>query len=298
MYRLFSLVFVAILFLNSNSCLAREVLYATSLSEKLQAIVTHLQNPQQAKVPYAELVPATEYFIRIIPRKYVMTETNTLQEGATLGGKPFVFFTTPEGAYGKSLLELYLDIGYEAEDILLWQRNQEMVAVVFHYPATVTFFAPQNGELPTDWDKKVYVPTWDNIFALFRKLTENATIEPTKQGDFAPQRLFFKTELLKNFVLAFPEEGKQRLKTTDYAVLKAAGGADWLYRQLLENKLSIFEHFRGTGRTLNELKGEEQGLLEFVGPNLRIKDMTEFAVVGLGALTMEEAYTSTPQGKP
>ena len=43
--------------------------------------------------------------------------------------------------------------------------------------------------------------------------------------------------------------------TTDR--IAALGGDDWKYRSLLETKLSLFEHFRGTGRTQNELEDRD-----------------------------------------
>jgi len=107
-------------------------------------------------------------------------------------------------------------------------------------------------------------------------------------------RLFFQSETEKQFVLSFPEAGKARIRTTDYAVLRETGGADWVYRELLEDKLSLFEHFRGNGRTLNELKDPlgkrpETGLREFVGPNQTLAELVEIAVVSLGALRVTEA---------
>ena len=43
-------------------------------------------------------------------------------------------------------------------------------------------------------------------------------------------------------------------KTVSYYQLKGIGGSDWVYRQLLQSKLSTFEHFRGNGRTHNEVR--------------------------------------------
>jgi len=152
-----------------------------------------------------------------------------------------------------------------------------------------------DGSLPEDWRNKVYIPTWDNIFALFGKLTAEASIEPEKKGEFAPWKLFFTHPAQQQFVLSFPAEGLMRVKSAGYAMLRQTGGADAVYRNLLENKLSIFEHFRGNGRTLNELVDpqgvrHEAGLYEFVGPNAKVKDLPEIAVIHLGALVMQDAY--------
>lgn len=286
-----------ILFLNISQALAteRELLYHSSLSAPLQEIVTNIQNLNHPKIPYADLNPKTEYFVRIVPRQYTLTKDNQLQANAILGTKPIIFFTTPEGFYGKSLLDIYLDIGYEAEDIIRWQRDAEMVAVVFRYPESIVLSTVTDGQLPTPWNNKVYVPTWDNVFSLFHQLAQEATVEPDKKGEFAAEKTFFSTESLKQFVLNFPDAGKQRIKAIDYATLKVTGGADWVYRELLERKLSIFEHFLGNGRTLNEITTatgikEQAGLFEFVGPNIKLRDLPEIAIVNLGKLTMEDTY--------
>lgn len=287
-----SLFLAAALLLSSGNALAeREILYPASLSGKLQKVVENIQN--QPEVPYSDLSAETEYFVRIAPREYVLTKDNKIKESAIIGTKPFVFITTPEGIYGKSLLNIYLDIGYEAEDIIQWQRDKEMTAVVFRYPKEIVFSDVKNGQLSKDWDKKIYSPTWDNMFSIFDKLAENALVEPDKKGEFAPEKIFFRSNELKNFVSGFPEAGKERIKRTGYATLKEAGGADWVYRDLLEKKLSLFEHFRGNGRTLNEIKDpdgfkKESGLLEFVGPNMKLRELPELAVIYLGKLIVED----------
>jgi hypothetical protein len=275
----------------------RELLYPSAVVGTLQEVVGIMRQLSSDKIPYDQITRTTEYFVRITPRKHVLTEDNTLQDGAILGTKPLVFVTIPESVYGRSLLELYEDIGYEAEDIIRGQRNEDMIAIVFRYPEAITLSAVKDGRLPADWDKKVYVPTWDNVFALFSRLAESATIEPNKAGEFAPEQLFFRSSAEKAFVLGFPEAGKERIRTAGYAALMAVGGADWVYRQLLANKLSIFEHFRGNGRTHNEVRDPEgrqpdAGLLEFVGPNQQLKIIPEVAIVHLGRLTIEDTYSA------
>jgi hypothetical protein len=125
----------------------------------LQEVVRRAQNLAYPKIPYEALSTSTNYFVRIAPRKYTLTEENKISDSAILGTKPFVFFTTPEGIYGKSLLDIYLDIGYEAEDIIRWQRDTDMVAIIFSYPSSVTFSDVRNGELPMEWMNKIYAPT-------------------------------------------------------------------------------------------------------------------------------------------
>jgi hypothetical protein len=292
-------VALLVLWLGSGNTLAqeRELLYPSAVVGNLQEVVGKMRQLSGEQIAYAQLTRTTEYFVRIAPRKHILTENNTLQDGAILGTKPLVFVTIPESVYGRSLLELYEDIGYDAEDIIRWQRNEDMIAIIFRYPEEITLSAVQDGRLPADWDKKLYVPTWDNVFALFAHLADSASVEPNKPGEFAPERLFFRSSAEKAFVLGFPEAGKARIRTSGYSALMGIGGADWVYRQLLENKLSIFKHFRGNGRTHNAIRDPEArqpdaGLLEFIGPNQKLKMLPEVAIVHLGRLTIEDTYSA------
>jgi len=269
----------------------RAVLYPENISGKLQEIAANIQSANTPLIPYENIPQPTDYFVRIAPRQYVLSPENKLLPNAILGTKPFVFMTTPEGIYGKSLLDIYLDIGYEAEDIIHWQRNVEMVAMIFKYAPPISRSNVVDGKLPENWQQFIYAPTWENIFTLFSKLAENAPIFSERKGEFMPEQLFFRSEAEKQLIFGFPEAGKQRLKTVEYNTLRTIGGTDWVYRDLLEKKLSIFEHFRGTGRTLNEVvdpKGEhhESGLLEFVAPNANLNNLPEIAVVSLGKLVI------------
>jgi len=274
---------------------SRALLYSYALSDDLQHIVANIQNPQYPVIPYKDLNPNPSYFVRIAPRRHILTAENQIQDSAILGTKPIIFLATPEGIYGKALLDIYLDIGYEAEDIIRWQRDEDMVAIVFRYDESILLSAVKDGQLPENWDSQVFVPTWDNMFSLFEKLATRATINPEQQGEFMPTTLSFRTEELKNFVLNFPDGGKQRVKTQSYTSLETVGGSDWSYRHLLEAKLSLFEHFRGTGRTLNEIidpdgKQHDSGILEFVAPNKTVNTLPEIAIIHLGSLKIEETY--------
>ncbi|HEY0005281.1 MAG TPA: hypothetical protein VGB17_10775 [Pyrinomonadaceae bacterium] len=274
-----------LLCLGSAPAQERELLYSKSPSVKLQELTRQIQNPASAKIPYEQLSGETLFFVRIAPRQKIILEKGKLQEGAILGTRPFVFVTTPESLFGRPLLEIYEDIGYEAEDILHWQPDQEMVAIVYHYPKEIARSVVKDGQLPLNWTRQVYTPTWENIFALFQKLAEEAMKHPTKNDE----RPVFGSEAEAAFVMGFPVEGKQRVKTVGYRGLEATGGADWKYRQMLEQKLSIFEHFRGDGRTQNEVINKV-ALYEFVGPNMKLKDLPEVVVIYLGRLTIKETY--------
>jgi hypothetical protein len=271
----------------------RAILYPSTVDGELQEIAANIINLKTPVIPYTDIPQPTDYFVRIAPRQHILTADNQLLPTAILGTKPYVFITTPKGIYGKALLDIYLDIGYEAEDIIHWQRDVEMVAIVFKYAPPISLSKVVDGNLPENWQQFIYVPTWDNIFAIFPKLAKMATIQPNKQGEFAPEQLFFRSQAEKQLILGFPEIGKRRIKNVDYQSLKVTGGADWAYREMLEKKLSIFEHFRGTGRTLNEVidpRGErhESGLLEFVAPNAKLTTLPEIAVISLGKMVISD----------
>lgn len=277
------LLSLLLLVLISGSAAAqeRELLYPKSVSGKLQEVTSIIRNLKSEITPCDKLTRKSEYFVRISPRRFVFDENGKLRDGAMLGGKPFVFVTTAESVYGLSLLDIYLGIGYEAESIISAQRDEDMVMIVFKYPREIVTSDITNGLLPDDWDKKVYVPTWENVFSLFHRLT---ILDSSRQNVSHAER---------DFVLGFPDEGKQRIKKAAYAELKAAGGADWKYRSLLEQRLSVFEHFRGNGRTQNEVRdpdGVEAGLIESVGPNLNVKELPEVAIIHLGKLIMNDSY--------
>ena len=275
----------------------RAILYSNRVSPPLQAAVDKIADTDTPSIPYADLKRTSAYFVRIAPRAHILDEKNRIKDSAILGTKPFVFITTPESIYGKSLLDIYLDIGYEAEDVLRWQRDTDMVAVVFRFPDGVTISDVTDGNLPQNWKNSVLVPTWDNIIALFNKLATEATIDPASKGEFAPERLFFRSEAERDSVLNLSPATRRHVVSTPYAILKVNGGTDWAYRDLLEKKLSIFEHFRGTGRTHNEVvdptaSNPISGLLEFVGPNQKLKNLPELAIVHLGALKVSDDYSA------
>lgn len=277
----------------------RKLFYSKGVSGELREVVRLLRNPRGAGPACRQAAWPAGYFLRIAPVRHVLDEREEVKDTAVLGGKPFVFITTPEGVCGLSLLEIYEQIGYEAESILACEQDEncakEMVAVVFRYPADISASAVRDGALPADWGKKVYPTTWDNIFSLFTRLAEGAEVQPgRREGDeFAPEKSFFRSQAERCFVLGFPEEGRRRVRAVPYAALRAQAGADWAYRRLLENKLSVFEHFRGDGRTWDEVRdpeGRAAGLAEFVGPNMKIKALPELAVIHLGRLMITDTY--------
>jgi hypothetical protein len=280
---------------------ARELLYPPSPPEPLPEPVSMvLQGEAVPPVPYEALERHGRWFVRLVPRDRVLDASGRLIVDNYLGTKQFVFASTPESVKGKSLLEIYLDIGYEATDVFRAQLNREMVLVLFRPPADIGIWAGRDGEPPAQWQDKIYVPTWNNVFALFERMAADATIEPDRQGEFAPTGTFFRSESDRRFVLSYPSSGKSRIRATRYEILLGFGGADCTYRRLLERKLSLFRHFKGDGRTHNEVlfrSGfvENTGLLEFLVPNRRLGELEQLYVVSIGGLRLEGADLSRLQ---
>lgn len=271
----------------ASAAQARRIVYGgkNPPSARLKQIAEALADPKTAPAALETLPPAGAYFARLAQRKYILDEDGNIGGKAALHGRPIAFITTPEGLYGRSLLEIFTEIGYEAESILSHQLGKEMVAVVFRYPEGVAPSDARDGRLPADWENSVFVPTWENVFALFHRLA----LRDAAAGPSAPRALSLSDAELR-FVLNFPEAGKGRVRFVPYGALKAAGGPDWSYRCLLESQLSVFEHFRGNGRTQNELIDPDgaqpaRGLREYVGPNRRLSELPEVAVVELGWLS-------------
>jgi len=141
MRKLFPLLYSLLLLVTTGPGYAqqRAVLYENSPSTQIQALAKILQDPHSIKVPSPQLPKPSRYFVRITERRFVLTPDNKLLPTAVLAGpaRPFAFLTTPEGFFGKSLLEIYGDIGYEAEDMIRVQRNADMVVMLFRYPDNV-----------------------------------------------------------------------------------------------------------------------------------------------------------------
>jgi hypothetical protein len=252
-------------------------------------------DPTKPQIPVGPLHKPNGYFVRITERQFVFTPTGELKPDAVLAGptKTRVFLTTPQGLVGKSLLEIYADIGYEAEEVLRKQRGKDMVAVVFRYPDTVKLSNVENGNLERNWRNLIYPTTWDNVFALFTRLVQAQGREGCNPAGTPPKYICLPPPD-RNFVLRFPLARKRQLKkkTKSYPVLQATGGSLWRYRKLLEDNLSLFEHFRGDGRTENELRNfrdtkPEPRLYEVIGPNMKISELSEVVIIHLGTLSVE-----------
>lgn len=282
----------------------RALLYPAEPTGNLKDAVDTVRDLKRPAPRYADLTATSDYYARVVARKYLFDKGGRLSPDAVLGGKPFVFFTTPQGLTGRSLLEILLDAGNEPAELLDPERREPLAAIVFRYPPAVGRWPDLNGTLPAAWEEAVYVPTWENAFALFGKLAKGATVGTAARPD-PPRRLEFASEDERKFVLTFPRAGLDRIKDAKepYEVLRRKGGPEWEYRRLLKDKLSLFPHFRGTGRTVNvvldpDMAKPDTGVFEFVGPNSRLADLAEFAVVDLGSLTVADTYTSQAPPKP
>lgn len=277
----------------------RDVLFPKSPSGQVWEQAKSILDPNKPEICMDQLRPPSGYFVRITERSFVLTETNALKDTAVLAGptKARVFLTTPEGLVGKSLLEIYADIGYEAEDMLRKQAGKEMVAIVFRYPDNVNFSDVENGNLGPDWRNSIYRTTWDNVFSLFTRLVQDKCSAACERAGTPPKDICLPAED-RSFVMRFPLAGKRQLKrkTNTYPVLQATGGSLWRYRKLLEDNLSLFEHFRGDGRTENELLNfrdtkPQPRLFEVIGPNMKISELPEVVIIDLGKLTVEDKYS-------
>jgi hypothetical protein len=271
----------------------RKLLYPADprdLPPVLAPFVARLVSADQPPVAGKALRP-TGVFLRIVSRRYVL-DGGKLREGAWLGARPFVFLTLPEAGYGRSLLHVFAAIGYSAEEVLTREVGVEKVALVFAYPDDICLHEGRGGRLPETWQRRVFPATWDNLFALTDRLvTSKGYVEIRADNPFTPTRVLLRSEKERLFLASYPDSGRQRVKRSPYPVLRAAGGADWEYRALLERLLGASEHFKGNGRTKLTFgpKGKgEGGFPEFLGPNARLADLRRLAVIGLGTLAVSE----------
>jgi hypothetical protein len=274
---------------------ARKLLYPATLRDVSPALKPHVERllaADQKPVEPAD-AKAGNVFLRVLSRHHAIDGVK-LKSGGWVGARPFVFLTTPEAAYGRDLLGTLSAIGYDPEDILDTEKGVEKVAVVFAYSDKVRTSDGKDGALPDDWDQRVHATTWDNLFALADRMAADKSrwvaLRPDGDG-FLPAKLQFRSDRELSFLLGFPDEGRRRVKTTEYAALREVGGADWVYRQLIERLLGASEHFRGDGRTKLTLAGKRKprvGFPEFLGPNVELKEIAALAVVGLGTLRVEE----------
>ena len=266
---------------------ARQVIGDHSQTDEFRQIVKHICDPATKMIPDTDLKPTTVYF-RVTERKYVLNSDNQLNTQAALGGNPYVFLTVPQVAFGRSLYEIYSDLGYDAEGILK-QRNRNMVALVVRYKLEIKFSPVRDGHKSLDeddFDQYVYVPTWKNGFALFSRL---ASEEPDPKNQFSMK---FRNEANRNMARYFPAERRKHISQLPYSLLRIAGGPDWDYRQLLESKMSMNSHFRGVGITENTLSPADnrKGVHEFVGPNRKLDELQEYAVIDIGRMEFKEVH--------
>lgn len=281
----------------------REVLYENYSSPEMRKLVNSLLDRHYPQVGLDRLPLAEHYFVRITERRFVIDGNKQLDPKATLASsaRVFAFLTTPEGFFGKSLVEIFGDIGYEAEDMIANQRDKEMVVMLFRYPDNISVSRVKDGNLGPDWRNRIFPTTWDNMFGLFSRLVEDENSAACKNRGTPAQYICLKSED-RAFAMQFSPAEKQQLTEQTYCSLKANrravktnGDRLWHYRELLENNLSMFEHFRGDGYTDNEivdlqLGKSERRLLEVVGPNKKLSELKELVVINLGRMIIEDQY--------
>ncbi len=246
------------------------------LSPALRPHVRALLSPATAPVPPAQARPGGT-FLRIVSKRFAFKDGRLNPDG-WLGGRPLVFLTVPETACGKPLLLAFADIGYSADDVLTWENGEEKVALLFRYP---------NGG-----GESALPATWANLFALTGRLVaeRRITIDPAGKA-FSPRGLLLRDGREAALLARFAAADRRRLESTPYCVLKAAGGDDWACRALLERCLGATELYAGTGQTRTSFgphRGRSPGYPEFLGPNWKLGELPELAVVGLGAVRVVE----------
>lgn len=230
-------------------------------------------------------------YLRVLSRQHAVDAA--LKPAGWLGTRPVVFVTVPGAAYGRDLLGVLSAIGYDPEDIIDTETGVEKVAVVFAYPDAVRPHDPTDDTFPADWDRRVFPATWGNLFALAdRAAGEKERFVVRPEGDtFQPTKFQFRSHKEIAFAIGFPDDGKKRVRATDYASLREGGGADWVYRQLVERLFGASEHYRGDGRTKLTLAGKKRprvGFPEFLAPNAELKGLPVVAVVSLGVLRVSD----------
>ncbi len=268
----------------------RPVLAMKSSSADFRALVAKIRSPATKPIPDVDLRRSDTYF-RLTQKAYVLNH-GVVDPTNVLGGTPYVFLTVPEAGFGRSLYDLYADLGYTATDVLN-QRKVKMVALVVRYQDRIKFSDVRDADGPlkqADFKNYVYTPTWANGMQLFARLAAVPfPANPTK----ADQYLYL--NLPKNqqqLAMYFQQQRRERIARLPYRVLRMEGGSDWQYRQLLETSMSMNSHFRGVGRTENTLHpaSDQSGLPEFVGPNLMLSDLKDYAVIDMGQLEFVESH--------
>ncbi len=266
---------------------ARTVIHSQIETGAFEAIVQKIIDPQTEIVPDTDLTPS-DYYFRLTRRLFVFDRAGAFSAESHLGGSPYVFLTVPQVAYGRSLYGIYSDLGYDAESVLR-QRGARMAAFVFRYENGITLSDKRNGDLDKSrYRSFVYVPTWKNAFSLFSLLAGEV---PDAGGD-AFMSLRFDSESDQNLARFFPDGHQRQVAVLPYVVLRAAGGPNWQYRKLLESKMGMNAHFRGVGITENTLSPADsrKGAREFVGPNRKLKNLREYAVIDMGHMEFVEVH--------
>ncbi len=279
---------------DENLPVKRALLFPTKADDvpaSLRPFVKKLLSAEQGSVDAADAKPVG-VFARVMTRNDVL-DGSGLRNGAMLGGKPFVFVTLPEALYGRNLLHVFSTIGYSAEEVLTSQLGEEKVVAIFRWEDKVIAHPGRDGALPDAWSCAVYPATWDNVFSLVDRMAGDP--QWNYVGEENQPAVLTKLQLRSpkegQFLLGFPDAGKQRIKSSSYYALRKTKGADWEYRQLLERSMNLGEHFSGDGTSQATMIGRAKppaGFPEFLGPNRGVAALAEVAIISLGALSVGE----------
>ena len=121
-----------------NTYAERKLIAIQSDSADFRQIIDAIRNPATKMVPDVDVKPSDIYF---------RLNDNAFTDESWLGGSPYVFLTVPQAGFGRSLYEVYSDLGYDAESVLK-QRNQHMVALVLRYKTDIRFSETRDGHGP------------------------------------------------------------------------------------------------------------------------------------------------------
>jgi hypothetical protein len=178
---------------------------------------------------------------------------------------PVVFLTIPEGIAGFTVDKVLLRVGYTPAEIPAVLHGGQAAAIIFRYTDAVQSLAAWDGDFSSDVLKRVVRATWKNLFRTFKDIADSQQTPLHFEADD------------RQFVASFPSSGQLRLMAASYSHVKAEGGADWRYRDLLQRLLWVTPNFLGTGWAANGNGGP--GAPEYLGPNASLSSLAAAAIV-------------------
>lgn len=272
----------------------RKLLYPTDkakLPKDLAEVVGNLRSKAQPQEKPRN-THSPHIFLRVMTRKNVLHKKLLNPKANLAGRRCFAFVTLPEMAHGRSLLDIYRTIGYDPADILGNQMGEEKVVVVFSYTKDIQVHEDPLRGLPLDRKARIYRATWGNLLPLVDRIAEEKCQQANaarKQGTPESTDSLGLSVRQWQFLCTFPDAGRQRIQTCTYPLLRDTGGADWVYRSLLETVMGANEHFTGDGSTKVTFQERNQtdpvtGYPEYLAPDKKLSELPALAVVSLGSV--------------